>query len=175
MGPHAIYTNSEKSLKRVLEASIEYDCPIHTHLSETKSELENCIDEHGISPVKYLENLGYFKTHVVATHCVHVTDDDIKILAENKVHVVHNPTSNLKLASGIAPVQKMLDAGVNVALGTDGASSNNKYSAFLRHPNFKSKIADLYFCGGSVHPGGGIPLCLLSGKIVSELIETSSK
>ncbi len=125
MGPHAIYTNSEKSLERVRDIAKEYDCPIHVHLSETEGEVQDCIKQHGLTPVRYLEKLGYFDTHVLAAHCVHVTDDDIKILADNEVHVAHNPSSNMKLSSGVAPVQKMIDAGVNVALGTDGASSNN--------------------------------------------------
>ena len=125
MGPHAVYTNSRKSLVRVLSAAKEHGCALHVHVSETEGEVQSCIKEHGMTPVAYLDSLGYFDMHVVAAHCVHVTCGDIKILAEKGVNVAHNPSSNMKLASGIAPVQKMLDAGVNVALGTDGASSNN--------------------------------------------------
>jgi len=125
MGPHAIYTNSKKSLEKVLNAAKEHDCAIHVHVSETEGEFQACTKEHGMTPVQYLAKLGYLDTHVLAAHCVHVTDDDIKILADKNVNVAHNPTSNMKLASGIAPVQKMIDVGVNVALGTDGASSNN--------------------------------------------------
>ena len=125
MGPHAVYTNCRESLTRVLDAANEYGCALHVHVSETEGEVKNCIKEHGMTPVAYLDSLGYFESHVAAAHCVHVTDEDIKIMAAKGVNAVHNPSSNMKLASGIAPVQKMLDAGVNVALGTDGASSNN--------------------------------------------------
>ncbi len=125
MGPHAVYTNGKQSLLRVLDEAKSLGCAIHVHVSETAGEVEACIQEHGMSPVAYLESLGYFETHVAAAHCVHVSDEDIAILASRGVNVVHNPTSNMKLASGIAPVQKMIDAGINVALGTDGASSNN--------------------------------------------------
>jgi 5-methylthioadenosine/S-adenosylhomocysteine deaminase len=109
----------------VLDEAKNLGCAIHVHVSETAGEVEACIAEHGMSPVAYLESLGYFETHVAAAHCVHVSNEDIAILAQRGVNAVHNPTSNMKLASGIAPVQKMIDAGVNVALGTDGASSNN--------------------------------------------------
>ena len=125
MGPHAVYTNSKKSLERVLEAANTQGCAIHVHVSETEYEVKECMKEHGMTPVEYLDSLGYFDTHVAAAHCVHVTDSDIKTMEDKGVYAVHNPSSNMKLSSGIAPVQKMLDAGVHVALGTDGASSNN--------------------------------------------------
>ncbi len=125
MGPHAIYTNSKESLLKVLKAAKENECAIHVHVSETKNEVDDCLKGTGMTPVEYLDSLGYFEENVVAAHCVHVTDEDIKIMAKKNVHAVHNPSSNMKLSSGLAPIQKMLNEGVNVALGTDGASSNN--------------------------------------------------
>ena len=125
MGPHAIYTNGKESLLKVLNAAKENECAIHVHVSETSGEVEACMKENGMTPVEYLDSIGYFDEHVAAAHCVHVTDNDIAIMSKKNVYAVHNPSSNLKLSSGIAPVQKMLDAGVCVAIGTDGASSNN--------------------------------------------------
>ena len=124
-GPHAEYTNTTESLKRSVELAKELGCGLHIHLSETEREVEECVARHGMSPVKYFNEIGIFDVPTVAAHCVAVDDDDIKILSEKHVNVVHNPTSNMKLASGCAPVQRMLDAGINVALGTDGAASNN--------------------------------------------------
>jgi len=99
-------------------------------LDETLVEHEDCLKKYGKTPTKHLFDLGVFEQKTVAAHCVWVTEDDISILADKKVTITHNPTSNLKLASGIAPVPKALSRGVNVALGTDGASSNNNLNMF---------------------------------------------
>lgn len=125
VAPHAIYTNSKESLGKELDVAKQYNKPINIHVSETEFEVESSYNNNGVSPVKYLDDIGVFDVHTVAAHCVHVSDDDIRILSNKNVSVVHNPSSNLKLASGIAPIQKMIDAGVNVAIGTDGSSSNN--------------------------------------------------
>ena len=125
MGPHAIYTLSGKNLQRSISLSKELGVGSHVHLAETLTEQENCMAQHGMSPTEYLEKEGLFTTKTLAAHCVVMSDHDIEILAKNGVSVAHNPQSNMKLASGIAPVKKMLDAGVNVSIGTDGASSNN--------------------------------------------------
>ncbi|MCQ2126682.1 MAG: amidohydrolase [Bacteroidaceae bacterium] len=125
MGPHAIYTLSEENLKRTIQLAEELDCMYHIHVSETQGEVDDCMKAHGMSPVEYLEKQGLFDRRVLAAHCVVMSDHDIEILARHGASVAHNPQSNMKLASGIAPVKKMIDAGVNVALGTDGASSNN--------------------------------------------------
>jgi 5-methylthioadenosine/S-adenosylhomocysteine deaminase len=98
---------------------------VHIHLSETTGEVDNCLKEHGKTPIALMEEVGLLKLGVLAAHCVHVTADDIKLMAERQVRVAHNPGSNMKLASGIAPVEEMLRAGLCVGLGTDGASSNN--------------------------------------------------
>lgn len=125
LGPHAPYTCHPSVWEQALELAQEHDLLIHTHLAETKGEVQEALRQWGKTPVEYLESLGVLEVPVLAAHCVHLTEKDIRILAEHKVQVVHNPTSNLKLASGFAPVQKLLEAGVNVAIGTDGASSNN--------------------------------------------------
>lgn len=125
MGPHAIYTLSGKNLQRSISLSKELGIGSHVHLAETQTEQDNCMAQHGVSPTEYLEKEGLFSTKTLAAHCVVMSDHDIEILAKNGVSVAHNPQSNMKLASGIAPVKKMLEAGVNVSIGTDGASSNN--------------------------------------------------
>jgi 5-methylthioadenosine/S-adenosylhomocysteine deaminase len=125
LGPHSVYICTEEYLRKVAVMSREKGIPIQIHLSETKEEVRSCVEKHGCSPVKYLDNLGLLNGSTLAAHCVAVDDEDIDILASRKVNVVHNPGSNMKLASGVAPVVKMLGKGINVCLGTDGASSNN--------------------------------------------------
>ena len=124
-GPHAPYTCPDAMLRRVLAAAEELGVGIHVHLSETRQEVENSLREHGKTPVERFRDLGIFDVHVLAAHCVHPTDSDIDILAECGVGVAHNPGSNMKLGSGIAPVPKMRSRGVIVGIGTDGAASNN--------------------------------------------------
>ncbi len=125
LGPHAPYTCSVEYLKKVVAKAKQLGCEIHMHLSETKGEVEDCIKEHGISPIKLMDSLGMFECGTLAAHCVHVDEDDLAIMAAKNVRVAHNPQSNLKLASGIAPVPAMLKHGITVGLGTDGTSSNN--------------------------------------------------
>lgn len=125
VAPHAIYTAGKELLCQCAEAARRNGQKIHIHLCETQDEVENCLKEHGCTPVAYLDKMGFLGEDVIAAHVVHVTDEDIRILAERKVAVVHCPVSNMKLSSGIAPVQKLLNAGCRVALGTDGCSSNN--------------------------------------------------
>jgi len=125
LGPHAIYTCSTSYLSAIAELAMEKAMSIHIHVDETLKEHQDSIEKYGKTPVEYLQSLGIFQSPVIAAHCVHVTQSDIDILASNHVVVAHNPRSNLKLASGIAPVASMLKAGIHVALGTDGASSNN--------------------------------------------------
>ncbi len=130
LGPHAPYTCPADYLRKVREAALTHGIPIHIHLSETKGEVETCLARHGVTPIRHMADIGLFDAPTLAAHCVHVTDEDISILAEKHVCVAHNPGSNLKLASGFAPVTKMRKAGVTVGLGTDGASSNNKLDMF---------------------------------------------
>lgn len=125
LGPHAPYTCSVEYLKKVIATAQNIGSEIHMHLSETAGEVNDCVKEHGVSPIKLMDSLGMFECGTLAAHCVHVDADDIKIMAAKNVRVAHNPQSNLKLASGIAPVPAMLSAGITVGLGTDGTSSNN--------------------------------------------------
>lgn len=130
VAPHAPYTCSADFLLKTMDLAKELDTGIHIHLSETKKELEDSIKSHGKSPIKYVNDLGLFDFHTIAAHCVHIDDEDIDIISKKSVYPVNNPGSNLKLASGFAPVDKMLKKGISVALGTDGSSSNNNLNMF---------------------------------------------
>lgn len=122
---HAEYTINENIVRHYSEDALKRGARISLHLSETAKETRECILKYGKTPAKWFSDLGVFNNRVVAAHCVHLTDDDISILKNNSVTVAHNPTSNLKLGSGVAPVPRLLKSGVNVSLGTDGAASNN--------------------------------------------------
>ena len=125
LGPHAPYTCPPDYLKQVLSLAQETGVGINIHVAETLDEMDTIKGDYGMSPVALLEKTGVFEVPVLAAHCVHVNDEDIAILKEYGVGVAHNPESNMKLASGIAPVPRMLEEGIAVGLGTDGASSNN--------------------------------------------------
>lgn len=125
LGPHAPYTCPPDYLKRVIGLARELNVGIHIHLAETLSEMEEINQKYGVSPIRLADSVGLFELPVLAAHCVHLDSADIDILAAKKVGVAHNPESNMKLASGVAPVTAMLKAGVRVGLGTDGAASNN--------------------------------------------------
>lgn len=123
--PHAPYTCPPAYLRQVVEAAQEFKAQIHIHLSETAGEVENCYKEYGKSPIAVMEDTGILECGTLAAHCVHLSKEDIELLRKYHVRVAHNPGSNMKLASGIAPVPDLLKAGIIVGLGTDGASSNN--------------------------------------------------
>lgn len=125
LGPHAPYTCPPDYLKQVVSLAEKLGAEIHIHLSETKGEVQDCLKAYGKSPIALMEELGLLVHGVLAAHCVHVSAEDIAIMQRHKVRVAHNPGSNMKLASGVAPVPAMLTAGLQVGLGTDGASSNN--------------------------------------------------
>lgn len=125
LAPHAPYTCPPSFLEKVISKAVEFGLGIHTHLSETFLEVENIKNLYGVTPVRLMKRVGLFNVPVLAAHCVFVDDEEIEILAEKEVGVAHNPQSNLKLASGIAPVKKMLQKKVKVGLGTDGPASNN--------------------------------------------------
>jgi 5-methylthioadenosine/S-adenosylhomocysteine deaminase len=128
IAPHAPYTVSEEHLKAVRAFSDRTGAPIVTHISETKREVDDSIKAKGASPVDYLARIGFLNDHVIAAHMVWPSAGEIAILKQAGVGVVHNPQSNMKLASGVAPVPKMMAEGLNVGLGTDGAASNNDLS-----------------------------------------------
>ncbi len=130
LGPHAPYTCPSAYLEKVVAAAEKDNIEIHIHLSETKGEVEKCNELHGMSPIALMEKIGVFSRPTLAAHCVHVDDHDMDIMAKYKVRVAHNPRSNLKLASGVAPILKMREKGITVGLATDGASSNNKLDMF---------------------------------------------
>jgi 5-methylthioadenosine/S-adenosylhomocysteine deaminase len=125
LGPHAPYTCSPDFLKKVIKLAQKLKVGIHIHLAETAQEIEDIKRDYGTTPVQLMEEIKMFEVPVAAAHCVHLSEEDIAVLAAKRVGVVHNPESNMKLASGIAPVKKMLTAGCLVSLGTDGAASNN--------------------------------------------------
>lgn len=125
LGPHAPYTCPDAYMEKVIALSHEIGAGIHMHLSETKGEVEAVLERTGKTPIAHMHDLGLFYNGALAAHCVHVTDEDMDIMKEHHVAVAHNPQSNLKLASGIAPVPEMLAKGITVGLGTDGSASNN--------------------------------------------------
>ena len=124
-GPHAPYTCPPEFLKKVAAAAQRLGAEVHIHMNETKAEIEQITKQYGKRPFEYVEDTGLFESPTLAAHCVHLSDDEIAIIKKHHIRVVHNPGSNMKLASGIAPVPRLLKEGVTVALGTDGTSSNN--------------------------------------------------
>ncbi|MCQ2149862.1 MAG: amidohydrolase [Bacteroidales bacterium] len=143
IAPHAIYTVSAERLRRCTEFARENDMKIHIHLAETKKEVQDCLAEHGMTPVRYLDSLGVLGPDVIAAHCVHVEKEEWDILARRGVTAVNCPCSNMKLGSGRFPYEDAISSGVRIALGTDSSSSNNnldlreemKFAALLAKVN----------------------------------------
>jgi 5-methylthioadenosine/S-adenosylhomocysteine deaminase len=129
-GPHAPYTLSDPFLEKIAMFSQELDAPVQIHLHETAQEIQDSLQQHGKRPIQRLSDLGLLSPLVQCIHMTQVDDSDIALLQHHGAHVVHCPESNLKLASGLCPVHKLLEAGINVALGTDGAASNNDLDMF---------------------------------------------
>lgn len=127
---HAEYTNQPHIVKEYSRLCKENNGRMHIHLAETKKEVDECIEKYGVSPVKWFEDLGTFDSPTCAAHCVWPTVGDFEILKNHDVSVMHNPTSNMMLGSGFAPINKLLRNGINVGLGTDGAASNNNLNMF---------------------------------------------
>jgi 5-methylthioadenosine/S-adenosylhomocysteine deaminase len=126
LGPHAPYTCPPAFLERVIFLADDLGVGIHTHLAETLDEVEQITKQYGMRPVELMDSLGLFQgRHVLAAHCVHLSEKEIEILVQNRVGIAHNPQSNMKLSSGIAPVHQLRQQGALVGLGTDGAASNN--------------------------------------------------
>jgi 5-methylthioadenosine/S-adenosylhomocysteine deaminase len=130
VAPHAPYTCTAEIFRACAALASEFDVPLHTHLAETALEIERSRAEHGMPAVLWAKEQRLFEARVLAAHCVHVDDGEIRALRDARAGVAHNPTSNLKLGSGVAPVAKMLELGVNVGIGTDGAASNNDLDMF---------------------------------------------
>ncbi len=128
--PHAPYTVSDDPLQRIATLANELGLPIHIHLHETASEVEDAVAKTGERPIRRLHRLGLLDHRLMAVHMTQLDDDDIALAAAQRIHVIHCPESNLKLASGVCPVPALLQAGVNVALGTDSSASNNDLDLF---------------------------------------------
>ena len=129
-GPHAPYTCSTELLKEVREKSSKLGLKIHIHVAETEFEVGQIKESYGARPFEYLDEIGFLADDVIAAHAVWLSDKEIEIIKENDVKLSHNPASNMKLASGISPVSKLVESGINVSLGTDGAASNNNLDLF---------------------------------------------
>ena len=130
LGIHAEYTTSEQRIKDVVGLAHELKAPIYTHICETESEVAGCVERHGMTPVKYLDSLGFFDYGGGGFHCVCFSDEEVEIFKKRNCYVITCPCSNLKLASGIAPLYKYQKAGLTIAIGTDGAGSNNALDMF---------------------------------------------
>ncbi len=130
LGPHALYTVSREGLQWCREFADEEDLLIHFHLAETEQENKDCLKKNGKRPVEYLEDIGFLSERLVAAHCNWLNKKDMKILAEHGVKITHNPTSNMKLSTGVMPYPEMRNAGLTVSLGTDGCASNNNLDMF---------------------------------------------
>ena len=129
-GFHAEYTTGVERLEALSELADRYNAPVYAHIAETRTEVEGCIKRHGKTPIAFLDSIGMFKNGGGGFHCVYMTDDDIKICKERGIWAITNPASNLKLASGIAPLCTMKEKGINIAIGTDGPASNNSLDMF---------------------------------------------
>jgi 5-methylthioadenosine/S-adenosylhomocysteine deaminase len=123
--PHAPYSVGNDALQRVRILSEEMDIPIHMHIHETRDEIQQSLDSHGKRPLARLDELGLLNNRLLAVHMTQLNDDEIQLVADSGCHIIHCPESNLKLASGFCPLEKLLNNNINVALGTDGAASNN--------------------------------------------------
>jgi 5-methylthioadenosine/S-adenosylhomocysteine deaminase len=141
VAPHAPYTCTQEILRATSDLAVEFDVPLHIHVAETAIEVENSREEHGMPVVPYIKKQNILEAKVLAAHCVHIDEGEIKTLLHHRAGVAHNPSSNLKLASGFAPVSKMLEAGLNVGIGTDGPASNNDLDMFeeMRLASFIAK------------------------------------
>lgn len=130
LGIHAEYTTGKERMEYMASLAEKYKAPCYMHCAETKSEVQGCIDRYGLTPPQLLDRMGLFNYGGGGFHCTYMTDEDMALFARKGIYAVTNPASNLKLASGIAPVDKLLAAGVPMAIGTDGAASNNALDMF---------------------------------------------
>lgn len=147
IAPHAPYTCTDEILSACAQTAIEFDVPLHTHLAETALEVENMRREQGVPVIPYVRRHGLLEAKVLAAHCVHIDEGEMRTLLHHKAGVAHNPSSNMKLASGIAPVKRMIELGLNVGIGTDGPASNNDLDMFE-----EVRLAAFLAKGGSGDP-----------------------
>ena len=192
IAPHSIYTVSEKGLRRSSDACKELGVPMHIHMSETQKEVDDCLREHGCRPWEYLDKLGILDKlgqNIIAAHCLHLSENEIRLIGDHHITCVHCPNSNLKLGSGYRfPMLELLEAGARVTLGTDGsASSNNldmievmKTAALLQkgwrgNPTVvpAAQILDIATLGHKIAPGQPACLFLSTAKSLSDLVYAS--
>ena len=160
---HAEYTNTPATIEAYSAACFERGAGMHIHLSETRHEQLECVKKYGMTPAALFEKLGTFKNRTTAAHCVWVTQEDMDILKANGVSPVHCPSSNMKIGSGFAPVQQMLDRGINVTIGTDGAASNNNLN-MLEEMHLASVIHNGYTGDPTVvKPGDVLKMATVNG------------
>ncbi len=158
---HAEYTATPDLVRKVVRAAEGLDNVAHTHACETAEEVQGCLSRHGVTPVKFFADFGLFNMPCVAAHCVHVTPEDMDILARHGVTAALNPVSNLKLAAGIAPVREMLRRGVKVAIGTDSAASNDSLDLFE-----EIKLTGILHKGATRDPAAVSPSTVLEAATV---------
>jgi len=145
--PHSVYMCTPEILRETTAMAREFDVPLLIHVAETRDEVDGWIHSTNMRPIRWLEDQGVLEAKVLAAHCVHVSDEELHLMAAYNVGVSHNPSSNLKLASGFAPVAQMLEEGVSVGIGTDGAASNNDLDLFE-----ELRLATLLAKGGTGNP-----------------------
>lgn len=162
IGFHAEYTTHISILKGIAELAKKYKQPLYTHNSETANEVQGCIERHGMTPTALMESLGMFEYGGGGFHCVHMTDEDLDIFKKRGLYVVTNPCSNCKLASGIAPLAKMNEMGINLAIGTDGPASNNALDMF-REMYLASVLQKVRENDASAMPAGAVLRAATSG------------
>jgi 5-methylthioadenosine/S-adenosylhomocysteine deaminase len=143
VAPHAPYTATDDLLEKATQLAVEHDVPLHIHLSETAQEVKESYKEHKLPPIAYVDSLGVFQAKTIAAHCVHAEEEEVEILAKHHVGVAHNPSSNMKLSSGVAPISQMLKSGVAVGVGTDGPASNNNQN-MLEELHLASLLAKVH-------------------------------
>lgn len=164
-GPHAPYSCMADYLQKLTNAAKERGTGLTIHLSESDGEMETIAKEHGTTPIQYVDSLGVFDVPVIAAHCVNATDEDIKIMKEKNVSVAINPKSNMKLGNGFAPVDKFLEAGLNICLGTDGCGSNNCQNMFA-----EMNVAALVYKGATKNTR-----CFNAAQVIKAATEGGAK
>ena len=171
---HAEYTNTPATIEAYSAACFERGAGMHIHLSETRHEQLECVKKYGMTPAALFEKLGTFKNRTTAAHCVWVTQEDMDILKANGVSPVHCPSSNMKIGSGFAPVQQMLDRGINVTIGTDGAASNNNLN-MLEEMHLASVIHNGYTGDPTVvKPGDVLKMATVNGAKLQGRTDTGN-
>ena len=189
IAPHSIYTVTERGLRRCADACADLHLPMHIHMSETQKEVDDCLREHGCRPWEYLDKLGILDLlgdNIIAAHCLHLSDNEIRLIGDHHITCVHCPNSNLKLGSGYRfPMLELLDAGARVTLGTDGSASSNNLdmievmkTAALLQKGWRgdptvvpaSQILSLATLGHTIAPGQPADLLLADVKSLSDLV-----